>query len=273
MWMFAVPLDIDGRNGIDLVAGSKSGSFASIGWLKSPKNARDASDWMFSSMRHSGWIMSIIAHDIDGDGDSDVLLSDRKGDNRGISWLENPGFKATRTGENWPIHFIGAGDREVMFIDVNSPKQGGAVEFLAAVKPTGILRFRGGDRKSKQADVQSDHWAMSELKLPADRIGTAKSVRRADMNLDGSDDLVFSCEQALGKKSGVVWLTEDEDGSIQETNGTTWKLREMSGPTGVKFDLLQLVDLDADGDLDVITCEERANLGVFWYENPTRSPE
>jgi hypothetical protein len=24
------------------------------------------------------------------------------------------------------------------------------------------------------------------------------------------------------------------------------------------------------GDLDVITCEERDQLGVVWYENPTR---
>ena len=273
MWMFAMPLDIDGQNGVDLVAGSKSGSFAAIGWLKSPENPRDVSQWRFSTMRPSGWIMSVIAHDVDGDGDSDVLFSDHKGDNRGIGWLENPGLKATLIGENWPIHFIGAGDREVMFIDVHSPMPGGVVEVLAAVKPNGILRFRGGDRKSQQADVQSDHWVISELKLPADRIGTAKAVRRADMDLDGRDDLVFSCEQAQGKKSGVVWLTMDGDGSIQETNGTTWKLRELSGPTGVKFDLLQLVDLDADGDLDVITCEERANLGVFWYENPTQSPK
>ena len=27
--------------------------------------------------------------------------------------------------------------------------------------------------------------------------------------------------------------------------------------------------MDADGDLDLLTCEERENLGVFWYENPT----
>ena len=25
------------------------------------------------------------------------------------------------------------------------------------------------------------------------------------------------------------------------------------------------------GDLDVITCEERDNLGVVWYENPARA--
>src|SRR5690606_8193224 len=39
MWMFALPLDVDGRNGIDLVLGSK-GPGAAIGWLQSPPNPR-----------------------------------------------------------------------------------------------------------------------------------------------------------------------------------------------------------------------------------------
>ena len=29
----------------------------------------------------------------------------------------------------------------------------------------------------------------------------------------------------------------------------------------------------ADGDVDLITCEEVKNLGVIWYENPTLSPD
>ena len=33
--------------------------------------------------------------------------------------------------------------------------------------------------------------------------------------------------------------------------------------------LVQLFDIDRDGDLEVITCEERDNLGLIWYENPT----
>ena len=33
---------------------------------------------------------------------------------------------------------------------------------------------------------------------------------------------------------------------------------------------MELIDLDGDGDLDVMTCEERKNLGVIWYENPGR---
>ncbi|MGQ9732941.1 MAG: hypothetical protein ACUVX8_16915 [Candidatus Zipacnadales bacterium] len=40
------------------------------------------------------------------------------------------------------------------------------------------------------------------------------------------------------------------------------------GADGVKYDLVQLVDLDADGDLDVLTCEELANLGVFGTRTP-----
>ena len=44
----------------------------------------------------------------------------------------------------------------------------------------------------------------------------------------------------------------------------------MSSDRGVKFDLVQLLDIDRDGDLDILTCEERDGLGVLWYENPTR---
>jgi hypothetical protein len=36
---------------------------------------------------------------------------------------------------------------------------------------------------------------------------------------------------------------------------------------------LELVDLDGDSDLDILTCEEREGgrgLGIIWYENPSR---
>ena len=44
---------------------------------------------------------------------------------------------------------------------------------------------------------------------------------------------------------------------------------------GVKYDRIELMDLDGDGDLDVLTCEEQeagTGMGVFWYENPIGSP-
>ena len=55
-------------------------------------------------------------------------------------------------------------------------------------------------------------------------------------------------------------------------NETDWQPHDIAGPEGIKYDRLELLDLDGDGDLDIITCEERTNLGVIWYENPTRHP-
>jgi hypothetical protein len=37
---------------------------------------------------------------------------------------------------------------------------------------------------------------------------------------------------------------------------------------GVKYDFIELIDLDGDQDLDVLTTEENKGLGVVWYENP-----
>ena len=66
-------------------------------------------------------------------------------------------------------------------------------------------------------------------------------------------------------RSGVVWLSHGGD-----PRRGTWTRHEISGLEGVKFDLVPLLDLDGDGDLDVITTEEITNLGIIWYENPGR---
>jgi hypothetical protein len=90
-------------------------------------------------------------------------------------------------------------------------------------------------------------------------------VAVADLDGDGRQDIVFSCENAKGELSGVRLLRYTDS-----PYDTKWQDTEISGPTGVKYDRLELLDLDGDGDLDVICCEERAGLGVFWYENPLK---
>lgn len=257
LWMFAVPLNVDARHGVDLIVGSK-GPDGSIGWLQSPANPRALADWKYHRLRDSGWIMSLITRDMDGDGDADVVASDRKGPSRRVLWLENPGPAAAVEGNRWREHTVGGQDFETMFLDLPSSGPNDSIprSILAAVKPAMILQFTRTDAGAA--------WTPSRLELsPTDSIGTAKSVRRSDIDLDGSPDLVYSCEKAQGQREGVFWLTV-HNGKIQR--------HPISGPDGVKFDLLQLVDLDSDGDPDVITCEERDNLGLIWYENPNRHP-
>ena len=247
-WMYCLPMEMDGRNGIDLVVGSK-GANASVGWLESPADPRDVAAWKYHRLCDAGWIMSLERSDLDHDGDDDLLVSDRKGAGRGVFWLENPGSASAF--ETWPRHPLGGKDREVMFLYQADLDQDGQNEVLSAVKDRDFLVLRRSPAG----------WSASEIPIPAG-CGTGKSIAAADIDLDGTVDVVFSCENAAGEKSGVRWLTRQ---------GERWIDHEISGPVGVKYDQIRLVDLDADGDVDVLTCEERANLGVIWYENPTRS--
>jgi len=145
-----------------------------------------------------------------------------------------------------------------MFLDVADLDGDGRKEIVVPIKNTEVHVFR------RSAD-SSDKWSTQIIRLAAEPIGRAKGIRVADLNLDGRQDLIFSCEGANKPKSGVVWLSYRDKPTDER-----WQLHDLSGPAGVKFDILRTVDLDGDGDLDVLTCEERDNLGVFWYENPTR---
>ena len=81
-------------------------------------------------------------------------------------------------------------------------------------------------------------------------------------------DLACTCEHAEGKV-GVYWLSEASKGAKNDGELQRWNFNDISGNTkGIKFDRIELLDLDHDGDLDLLTCEERDNLGVIWYENP-----
>ena len=49
-----------------------------------------------------------------------------------------------------------------------------------------------------------------------------------------------------------------------------WRVHDTSGPKGIKYDRMEMLDIDHDGDLDIIPCEERENkkgLGLFWHGN------
>jgi FG-GAP-like repeat len=254
MWMFSLPIQIDGKHGIDLIAGGKERG-AQIGWWQSPEHPRRLGDWQWHELRDAGWVMSLAASNMDGDGDLDLVFSDRKGQRSGCFWLENPGANAQLT-EPWREHPIGCLGREVMFLALADLDRDGLEDVVVATKPKHLVFLRRLARDGQK-------WESHEISLPKNA-GNAKAVNVGDINRDGTPDLVFTCEGSSGGKSGVMWLAGD--GS---TTKRDWRPHEISGPDGVKHDLVQLLDLDDDGDLDVLTCEETRNLGVFWYENPT----
>lgn len=261
-WMQAVAMDIDGQQGLDLMLGAKlhqpvPGKAAVIGWLQAPAKPLDPGAWTFRKLRDAEWTMSLIACDMDRDGDLDLVFTDRNGARSGAYWLEHPGKEAVRAGKPWPEHAIGAvGRKDVMFADVGDIDGDGLPDVAVAVKKKDVvLCLQQRDRSWKEVTLTLD----VGKKI---RLGTAKAVTIVDVDGDGLKDLIATCESAKDEAEGVVWLQRQKAGP--------WLLRPLGGPRGEKFDLVQIADLDGDGDPDLMTTDERDALGVVWYENPTR---
>ena len=252
-WMYAVPMDVDGVNGIDLVVGSKGGN-SSVGWLRSPPDPRVLGDWTFHRLYDAGWIMSIEMHDMDGDGDADLVLSDRKRKEAGVKWLEHPGAGIAAQGGRWKEHLIGSRGKEVMFLKLADMDGDGLKDVICTNRNGHMDWFR----RLKGEGVR---WEAHTFKLPFG-LPHGKSVAVGDINRDGRVDVV-STNRGSEPVKCVAW--QEWSTSPADRN---WTAHDIGGTEGAKFDLIELIDLDADGDLDVITCEEVANLGLFWYENP-----
>jgi hypothetical protein len=254
--MFALALQVDGANGPDIVAGGK-GKNAALGWLEAPEAPRRLEDFRWHSISPVGWVMSIWDRDMDGDGDPDLVISDRKGTLRGCRWLENPG-PGPKQKEPWLNHFMGGRESEVMFMSWADLDGDGREDAVAALKPLTILYLRrldGSGLRWKEYSIDIDF-----------NTGNVKAVTAGDLNRDGRLDLAVTTENAKGKH-GVFWLEY-----TGEPSDRVWAFHPISGvERGIKYDRIELLDLDRDGDLDLLTCEEREGgkgLGVFWHENP-----
>jgi hypothetical protein len=204
--------------------------------------------------------MSLFARDVDGDGDTDIVLSDklyiinadgtRRYDLRGTRWAENLG-----AGAAWTSHPIGFARGEHKFLHIVDFDGDGVEDVLdGASGPAYNLTF------IRRNLGQWAAWEVTPVPQP-DGVGWYQDVRAADIDLDGDRDLVFSYSHAEGDLSGVVWLA---------AVGGVWERGEISGPAGTKFDNVELTDMDGDGDLDAVTSEQVEQLGVIWYENPAR---
>ena len=143
-----------------------------------------------------------------------------------------------------------------MFLDLDKGQS--SLQIYVPVKSDGIYWFQ---QDSNNPDSWDETLIQFKLRQGA---GRDKAIAAGDINLDGDTDLVWTGEGSDSPKSGVVWL---------ERRADKWLAHDISGPAGIKFDRIELLDLDHDGDLDVLTCEEReggSGLGVMWYENPHR---
>ncbi len=260
-WMFALPAQIDGLNGIDLVVGAKNQE-AKIGWFQAPTKPEKLSDWAWYTISSATWVMSLLLRDMDGDGDMDIVTSDRKpGETNGVRWLENPGNMESQK-QQWVNHFICCQGLEVMFMDLTDLDGDGLEDAIVTEYTNQRIVY------IRRLDHSGSKWEQHTIDIP-EITGRAKAVKVGDIDGDGKPDIVHS-SNTLGDdaKAGLIWMSYNS-----KPTEPGWEWHELSGTEGYKFDRMELVDLDGDGDLDVLTCEENygadsRGLGVIWYENP-----
>lgn len=252
-WMFGVARQLDQQHGIDLVVGSK-GESGTLGWLEAPANPRDMAAWHYHELSPAGWIMSIEILDMNQDGYPDVLISDRKGVTRGVRWLQHPATQHKKLYEPWPNHVIGLTEGEPMFLTITDRNKDDSPDIFVPDLSSQLFHFA----------QTPDGWLGDSVAYPSQAGTRGKSVVVGDVNQDQSLDLVTTYEGA-DRRHGVMLSTYTASG---------WQHYPISDTLGRKFDFARLVDLDQDGDLDVLTSEENNNsatqggLGVVWYENP-----
>jgi hypothetical protein len=238
-------MDVDGDGLNDLIVGAQT-------WYKQPKTGKhEAKNWRSYSLGKTKWPMSCIPHDVDGDGDQDLVVPDRRHE---IFWYVNPGKLAvTQPWERRRLHDY----EHPMFMTVGDVNADGVDDFLIASGHEGSGKYLKKlivlVRTNKTGNPSYDEYIIDQ---PCGN--QPKGVKVFDLDGDPSRQ-----EVVVTPKQGDAWAASFRNG--------TWKTEVLATPgadTRTKMDNVYVGDLDGDGDQDFLSTEENGGWGVIWFENP-----
>jgi hypothetical protein len=292
--------DVNGDGLIDITAGGRvhgaNKRRGGIVWLEAPSNPaqrRDLTLWRVHDIdpdTPSGHGFTFA--DIDQDGDADIADANADFDTppgeSAVFWYENPGNGTEAQRSPWQRHELYRSDEFYVKpqIAVADLDEDGLVDILTMTQDH-IYWFRKTAAPATFARIVIE-------KAPQAR-WRSRPIRVADVNGDGKLDIVGMTLHANGdlpaNKAAAFWM-EYTGAAPDSDNWVTHVIKWGSGRTAVipefgeKWDQVDVVDVDSDGDLDLVAnCEEwwvvdgfevlpffqpnlrTRSVAVVWFEN------
>jgi len=303
--IYVVPFDVNGDGAVDLISGGRvhggNGRKGGVIWIEAPADPglrRDLARWTVHDIDPEQFSAhGLLLADIDQDGDLDLALAnadfDTPEEEEQVLWYENPGTGAAAQKDRWPLHVIYQGgefDGKPQLAPADLDRDG--LQDLVVQLARDIYFFR-------KTGLEPVSW--ERIVIPKDPATQwpGRPIRVADLNGDGRLDLLGMLMHQDGDLPGdrfsVFWM-EYQGNKPAENNWITHPIKFGSGRTmllpifGEKWDQANLVDVDGDGDLDVVAnCEEwweadlefrfffdpkasARSVAVVWFENRLHEP-
>ncbi|UCE26226.1 MAG: T9SS type A sorting domain-containing protein [Candidatus Coatesbacteria bacterium] len=236
MWIRTT--DIDNDKDADIVVATYEGNrircYINEGYGKSWSPASILNDFKGA--------YKVCPGDFDHDGDTDLAATGIT--NGEIVWAEN----VDGDGLLWEKHTISA--------DYEYPVSLWVAEVTGDCLPDVLTSSHILDEVTLwENDRSGNVWIKRTID---DEITTPVWVRAGDMDGDGDLDVVV-CNNIIGSAYGYIALYENEDGS-----GETWAKRLVGEPSIAGRRYTNLVDVEGDGDLDIIVA---VGSSIILYKN------
>ncbi|MCL5064056.1 MAG: VCBS repeat-containing protein [Firmicutes bacterium] len=241
------PLDVDGDGWLDVITGGWWGE--TLRWRQNPGLSNR--DWRVFDIDHCGNIETIRFYDIDGCGIPEV-------------------FPNTPNGPTCCYKLV---------TDASGRGTGAFQKILLNAEPSGHGLGFGDISGNGRTDVILNHgwlehpgqnaWSKPWVLHPEFSLGQASvPILAYDVNHDGRTDLIVG----QAHDYGLSWIEQGNDADGQRN----WIWHSID-PSGSQFHDLQLVDLDNDGQLELVTGKRyRAHndgdpgaddpIGIYYYK-------
>lgn len=245
--------DVDGDGDLDYLAARYNPG--KIVWFEQPNKPLEEKWRLRVVSQQVHGIHGLLRGDVDGDGKMDLLATSAQAKPphpESLAWFSIPADP--HLSAEWPCN---------VFADQDAP---GLTHYLglgdvnADGRPDAATGAKGGSADPSGKGEWFAWWeapedptqAWKKHPLPGKHPG-ATNIHPADVNGDGKMDFVAS----RGHGVGLIWFEAPD-----------WQIHTIH-PTIQEPHCLGVVDMDNDGDVDVVTCAFGSKLAA-WFENDGR---